>query len=106
MVEDVAWAPESANPFVADAAGIEVCSAFCENSIYCSLRETWNKIRPQSFATPGMRGYQALRLQDGRHSTQETEHARQVLKTRVFSITLLVRVALVLEVVSPNFSFS
>lgn len=27
MVEDVAWAPESANPFVADAAGIEVCSA-------------------------------------------------------------------------------
>lgn len=28
VVEDVAWAPESANPFVADAAGIEVCSAF------------------------------------------------------------------------------
>lgn len=27
VVEDVAWAPESANPFVADAAGIEVCSA-------------------------------------------------------------------------------
>ena len=27
MVEDVAWAPESANPFVADAAGIEVCSS-------------------------------------------------------------------------------
>jgi len=25
VVEDVAWAPESANPFVAEAAGIEVC---------------------------------------------------------------------------------
>ena len=31
VVEDVAWAPESANPFVAEAAGIEVCSAFCKN---------------------------------------------------------------------------
>jgi len=30
VVEDVAWAPESANPYVVDAAGIEVllCSSY------------------------------------------------------------------------------
>ena len=26
VVEDVAWAPESANPHIAEAAGLEVCT--------------------------------------------------------------------------------
>ena len=41
VVEDVAWAPESANPFVADAAGIEVCSAFCKNQHLLELHRVF-----------------------------------------------------------------
>ena len=53
----------------------------------------------QSFPTPGMRGYQASRLQDGRHSTRKENMINKCSKLVFFSITLLIRVTPILKVV-------
>ena len=57
----------------------------------------------QSFPTPGMQGYQALHLQDGRPSTRKENMIKKCSKLVFFSITLLIRVVPILKVVRNLF---
>jgi len=75
-----------------------------------SVRDSKPNFCPQSFATPWIWGYLSLCLQYGRHSSRKEDmHAKQLHKTRFYSITLLVIVALLTQTtqeIIPNFSVS